>query len=89
MTERRARCENGGKAWPLHAGHVTTQDYATEPIVVAVRREFAEELTALVALVDEGLVEMIHTDGCMCDGTRTLTAACASNTMTNHPTWTL
>jgi hypothetical protein len=57
----------------------------TEPIVVTVRREFAEEVSALRALLDEGLVEMEHTDGCMCEGTRKLTAACVSNTMTRHP----
>jgi hypothetical protein len=31
------------------------------------------------------LVEMAHTDGCMCEGTRKLTAACVRNTMTTHP----
>lgn len=84
MTER--RCRNGGKAWPFHAGRATAQDYATEPIVVAVRREFAEEVSAPVALVDEGLAEMRHADGCTCEGTRKLTAACVRNTMTRDST---
>jgi hypothetical protein len=57
-------------------------DRTAEPIVVAIKREFAEEVSALAALVDEGLVEMIHTDGCMCEGTRRLTAECVRNTMT-------
>src|SRR3954469_14381470 len=61
----------------------------TEPIVVTVRREFAEEVSALAVLVDEGLMEMIHTDGCVCEGTRRLTAACVSDTMTSYPRWTL
>jgi hypothetical protein len=76
------------KAWPFHAGP-PAEDYATEPIVVAVKREFAEEVSALEVLVDEGLVEMTHTDGCMCDGTRRLTAACVGNTMTRYPRETL
>jgi hypothetical protein len=87
MTER--RCRNGGKSWPFHAGHPTAQDYTTEPIVVAIKREFAEEVSALAALLDEGLVEMTHTGGCMCDGTRKLTAACVSDTMTRYPRGTL
>jgi hypothetical protein len=62
---------------------------ATDPIVVAVRREFADEISALAALVDEGLVEMTHTDGCTCEGARRLTAACVSDTMTSYPRWTL
>jgi hypothetical protein len=80
------RCRNGGKAWPFHAGAPTAQDYATGAIAVSVRREFAEEVSALAALVDEGLVEMTHTDGCMCEGTRKLTAACVGNTMTRDAT---
>jgi hypothetical protein len=81
-----ARRRNGGKAWPFHAGPATADDYAAEPIVVAVRREFVEEVSALAVLVDEGLMEMIHTDGCVCEGTRRLTAACVSNTMTRDAT---
>jgi hypothetical protein len=84
MTER--RCRNGGKAWPFHAGHAGAQDYATEPIVVAVGREFAEEVSALAGFVGEGLVEMTHADGCMCEGARRPTAACVRNTMTSDLT---
>lgn len=58
-------------------------------LYAVIKREFAEEVSALAALVDEGLVEMIHTNGCMCEGTRKLTADCVSNTMTRNATWTL
>lgn len=48
-----------------------------EAAVVAIRREFADEVSALAALVDAGLVEMRHEpDWCVCDGTRVLTAMC-------------
>lgn len=75
----RRKCPNGGEAWPFHGGPVTAEDLA--PIPVAIKREFAEELNALVALVDEGLVVMTHEpDWCDCDGTRRLTAACVRAT---------
>lgn len=80
MAER--RCRNGGKAWPFHAGPPTAQDYATEPIVVAVRPEYAAELTALGSLLDEGLIVMTHVpDWCGCSGTATLTGVCVTATM--------
>lgn len=51
------------------------------PIAVAIKREFADELNALVPLVDEGLVVMTHDpDWCDCDGTRRLTVACVRAT---------
>lgn len=52
-----------------------------QPIPVAIKREFADEVSALAALVDEGLVVMTHDpDWCMCEGTQTLTAACVRAT---------
>jgi hypothetical protein len=49
-------------------------------VPVAIKPEFAAELTALAALVDEGLVAMTHVAGCMCSGTATLTAECVRAT---------
>ena len=75
-----SRCPNGGKAWPFHAGPVTAEDLA--PIPVAIKREFADEVSALAALVDEGLIVMTHEpDWCSCEGTSRLTAACVRATM--------
>jgi hypothetical protein len=53
------------------------------PIPVRIKQEYADELNALAALVDEGLVQMRHVgDGtCGCRGTSSITAACARLTM--------
>jgi hypothetical protein len=48
---------------------------------VAVRPEYAAEVTALDALVGAGLVEMTHVEGCLCDDDR-YTAACIRASMT-------
>jgi hypothetical protein len=46
-------------------------------------REFAAELDALAPLVDEGLIQMQHVEGCACSrtGTDSLTAVCAQRTL--------
>ena len=49
-------------------------------VPVAIKPEYAAELTALAAFVDEGLVAMTHVAGCMCSGTATLTAECVRAT---------
>jgi hypothetical protein len=46
-----------------------------------VRPEFADELSALAALLDAGLVEMDHAEGCACRGTEELTAECVRWTL--------
>lgn len=69
---------------------MVSEESATKPIFVTVRREFADEVSALAPLVDADLIVMTHDpDWCACDGTRRLTAACvrltaAGNAMTCH-----
>lgn len=48
---------------------------------VAVRPEYAAELDALVVLLDAGVVQMKHVEGCACDVPGTFTAACVRKTM--------
>lgn len=53
-----------------------------QPIPVAIKREFADEVSALAALVDEGSVAMTHDpDWCGCEGTSRLTAVCVTATI--------
>jgi hypothetical protein len=61
-------------------GAVTYDLDSGEILPVAIRPEYAAELTALAAFVDEGLVAMTHVAGCMCSGTATLTAECVRAT---------
>jgi hypothetical protein len=57
-------------------------DREVDPIVpVAVRPEYAAELNALVVLLDAGVVEMVHVEGCGCDVPARFTAACVAATM--------
>lgn len=52
-----------------------------EPIPVTVKPEWAAKVSALVALVDEGLVAMAHAELCLCNGTRVLDKACVIRTL--------
>lgn len=63
-----------------------TAGEAEDAVVPArIRPEYAAELTALVALVDEGLVVMTHVEGCTCSGTARFTAECVRLTMRRWP----
>jgi hypothetical protein len=50
-------------------------------VPVAVKPEHADQLNALAVLVDAGLIEMRHVEGCLCVGTQRLEAACVRLTL--------
>lgn len=57
--------------------------WARDERPVAIKPEYAAELDALVVLLDAGLVEMSHVEGCACDvAEHRFTAACVRETMT-------
>lgn len=61
------------------AGYTGRRDLGV-PVPVTVEREFADEVSALAALVDAGLVAMEHAPHCSCSGTQRLEVECVRRT---------
>jgi hypothetical protein len=61
---------------------MTVGEAETIEVPVAVRPEYVAELDVLARLLDEGLIEMVHVEGCGCENPpQRMSAACVRATM--------